>query len=69
MKSAVVGCSHGALDTIYSTIRRRDSDARKTSDPAPIDLLLCCGDFQAMRNGADLKTMDAPAKYCRLEDL
>ncbi|MEW5305155.1 MAG: hypothetical protein WDW36_007716 [Sanguina aurantia] len=28
-----------------------------------IDLLLCCGDFQAVRNMDDLETMACPAKY------
>ena len=28
-----------------------------------MDLLLCCGDFQAVRNLADLKCMAVPDKY------
>lgn len=41
MKIAVVGCSHGALDEIYSTMRKHEGS---TGDK--VDLLLCCGDFE-----------------------
>ena len=58
MKIAVEGCAHGELDTIYSSlenIQRRDN--------IKIDLLLCCGDFQAVRNETDLQCMAVPPKY------
>lgn len=45
MRIAVVGCSHGGLDTIYKTIHRVDSDTKKSGE-LPVELLLCCGDFQ-----------------------
>lgn len=64
MKIAVEGCSHGELDTIYSTleeIQRRDN--------IKIDLLICCGDFQAVRNEMDLDCMAVPyAKYRKMRD-
>lgn len=41
IRVAVVGCSHGELDTIYDTLRRRETDLQ-----TKIDVLLCCGDFQ-----------------------
>lgn len=28
-----------------------------------VDLLICCGDFQAVRNQEDLATMNCPDKY------
>ena len=46
MRIAVVGCSHGQLDTIYKTIHRIDAEAKKSGE-LPVELLLCCGDFQA----------------------
>lgn len=46
---AVEGCCHGDLDKIYDAILR--APGRK------VDLLICCGDFQATRNAADLMTM------------
>ena len=55
LRIAIQGCCHGSLDSIYSTLQAR-------SGP-PIDLLLCCGDFQAIRNLADLETIAVPAKY------
>lgn len=45
MRIAVVGCSHGGLDTIYKAIHRVDADTKKSGE-LPVELLLCCGDFQ-----------------------
>nr|XP_061826806.1 lariat debranching enzyme-like [Nerophis lumbriciformis]XP_061826807.1 lariat debranching enzyme-like [Nerophis lumbriciformis]XP_061826808.1 lariat debranching enzyme-like [Nerophis lumbriciformis]XP_061826809.1 lariat debranching enzyme-like [Nerophis lumbriciformis]XP_061826810.1 lariat debranching enzyme-like [Nerophis lumbriciformis] len=58
MKIAVEGCCHGELDKIYETIAYLE----KKQD-VKVDLLLCCGDFQAVRNEGDLKCMAVPAKY------
>ena len=61
MKIAVEGCAHGELETIYSAlenIQRRDN--------IKIDLLLCCGDFQAVRNEVDLACMAVPPKYRKM---
>lgn len=60
VRVAVWGCGHGALDTVYRTIEDINSRA---DDGRPVDLLICCGDFQAVRNGADLSTMNCPSKY------
>jgi len=46
---AFVGCTHGELDTIYTTIAEIEN-AQQTK----IELLLCCGDFEAVRNSYDL---------------
>ncbi len=39
---AVEGCCHGDLDKIYGTMQRLEQMSGQT-----IDLLICCGDFQA----------------------
>nr|XP_020668592.1 lariat debranching enzyme isoform X2 [Pogona vitticeps] len=62
MKVAVAGCCHGALDKMYETLQfleQRHGQARP-------DLLLCAGDFQAVRNAGDLRCMAVPAKYRQL---
>ncbi|XP_017287283.1 lariat debranching enzyme [Kryptolebias marmoratus] len=58
MKIAVEGCCHGELDKIYETIAYLEK-----RDGVKVDLLLCCGDFQAVRNEGDMKCMAVPAKY------
>ncbi|KAL9238045.1 hypothetical protein vseg_012522 [Gypsophila vaccaria] len=58
MKIAIEGCMHGDLDTVYKTI----ADLEKSHN-TKIDLLLCCGDFQAVRNKKDLESLSVPAKY------
>lgn len=45
MRIAVVGCSHGTLDDIYASVERCDQEAKKRDEP-PVDLMICCGDFQ-----------------------
>ncbi|KAJ7507149.1 lariat debranching enzyme, C-terminal domain-containing protein [Mycena galericulata] len=67
MRIAVVGCSHGGLDTIYKTIHRLDAETKRSGE-LPVELLLCCGDFQALRCNADLYTMKAPTKFRLLRD-
>lgn len=58
MKIAVQGCAHGELEAIYNTIEYIEKQ-----NNICIDLLLCCGDFQATRNLEDLKCMAAPPKF------
>lgn len=55
LRIAIQGCCHGSLDRIYATLQAREGP--------PIDLLLCCGDFQAIRNASDLQTLAVPEKY------
>ncbi|CAG2159707.1 unnamed protein product [Oppiella nova] len=62
MKIAVIGCSHGELDIIYSDIA-----AIEQRDGIVIDLVIICGDFQAVRNANDLQCMAVPVKYRRLQ--
>ncbi|XP_030614151.1 lariat debranching enzyme [Archocentrus centrarchus] len=58
MKIAVEGCCHGELDKIYETIEYLEQ-----KEGVKVDLLVCCGDFQAVRNEGDMKCMAVPAKY------
>lgn len=58
MKIAIEGCCHGELDKIYETILFIEERER-----IKIDLLLICGDFQAVRNRSDLQAMAVPKKY------
>eukprot|EP01025_Chloroclados_australasicus_P055307 TRINITY_DN6665_c0_g1_i2.p1 TRINITY_DN6665_c0_g1~~TRINITY_DN6665_c0_g1_i2.p1 ORF type:complete len:591 (-),score=75.62 TRINITY_DN6665_c0_g1_i2:290-2062(-) len=55
---AIEGCCHGELDKIYATIQY----LQEVQD-IEIDLLICCGDFQAVRNAADLMCLACPPKY------
>jgi len=55
---AVQGCSHGHLDRIYDTLALYQEKHGKK-----IELLLCCGDFQALRNTTDFDTISVPHKY------
>lgn len=61
MKIAVEGCCHGEFDAIYSQIHRLE-----TRNNYKVDLLLICGDFQAIRNVKDLQCMAVPNKYKQL---
>lgn len=62
MKIAVEGCAHGALDKIYETL-----SFLQEREGIKVDLLLCCGDFQAVRNRNDLECMAVPPKYRQIE--
>ncbi|KAJ2500558.1 lariat debranching enzyme [Coemansia sp. RSA 1972] len=55
---AIEGCCHGMLDNIYSQLLTRQKQTKKK-----IDLLIICGDFQAIRNVTDLGCMSCPDKY------
>lgn len=55
---AIEGCCHGALDGIYDRLL-----AYQERTGRGIDLLLCCGDFQGIRNVTDLHSIAVPAKY------
>jgi lariat debranching enzyme len=58
MKIAIEGCCHGELDKIYSTIEYLENENK-----IKVDLLIICGDFQAVRNEKDLDSMAVPDKY------
>ncbi|KAG8934920.1 lariat debranching enzyme, partial [Tulasnella sp. 418] len=61
MKIAVEGCCHGELDAIYQHINDLEQ-----KNQYKVDLLLMCGDFQAIRTHADLNCMAVPQKYLKL---
>ncbi|EGN99421.1 hypothetical protein SERLA73DRAFT_182390 [Serpula lacrymans var. lacrymans S7.3] len=61
MKIAIEGCCHGALDAIYKHI-----EFLEKKNNYVVDLLLICGDFQAIRNHSDLQCMAVPPKYRQL---
>jgi lariat debranching enzyme len=58
VKIAIEGCAHGELDKIYESLTLLQS-----KENINIDLLICCGDFQAVRNMDDLLTLACPPKY------
>ncbi|XP_006816795.1 lariat debranching enzyme B-like [Saccoglossus kowalevskii] len=58
MKIAIEGCAHGELEKIYATIQ-----VLEKKEGVKVDLLLCCGDFQSVRNDSDLQCMAVPPKY------
>lgn len=58
MRVAIVGCAHGELDSIYDAIRETERARNLT-----VDLVICAGDFQAVRNYADLQCMSCPPKF------
>ncbi|EDV27410.1 uncharacterized protein TRIADDRAFT_21006 [Trichoplax adhaerens] len=62
LQIAIEGCCHGELDNIYATLRHMES-----TKGIKIDLLICCGDFQAVRNQADLHSMAVPTKYRKMQ--
>lgn len=61
---AIEGCGHGTLHAIYAKVQNA---ARARGWPG-VDLLIIGGDFQAVRNAADLTVMSAPVKYRELGD-
>ncbi|PJF16590.1 hypothetical protein PSACC_03625 [Paramicrosporidium saccamoebae] len=61
MRVAIQGCGHGNLNSIYAALAKLQNDR-------PVDLLLICGDFQAVRHEADLETLACPPKYRHLGD-
>lgn len=63
MKIAIVGCGHGELDKIYECVRHVEQ-----SENISVDLVICCGDFQAIRNYDDLNCMAVPQKYRELKE-
>lgn len=61
MKVALVGCTHGELDAVYAEVDRLNSAAATPREH--IRLIICCGDFESLRNTNDLKCKASPPKY------
>ena len=55
---AFAGCVHGELNNIYIELAHVE---RTTGLSA--DILLCCGDFQAVRDRSDLDSLVCPDRY------
>ncbi|KAG9159281.1 hypothetical protein Leryth_024705 [Lithospermum erythrorhizon] len=55
---AVEGCMHGDLDGVYATLSHLQE-----VEKIKVDILICCGDFQAVRNEKDLLSLNVPPKY------
>ncbi|KAI8955141.1 lariat debranching enzyme, C-terminal domain-containing protein [Xylaria longipes] len=64
VRVAIEGCGHGTLDAIYASV----ATASKARGWDGVDLLIIGGDFEAVRNAADLSVMSVPAKYRELGD-
>jgi len=58
MLIAVEGCAHGELDQIYDSVGKLERQRN-----VKVDLLICCGDFQSVRNESDLQCMACPPKF------
>ncbi|ELR17178.1 Ser/Thr phosphatase family superfamily protein [Acanthamoeba castellanii str. Neff] len=58
LKVVIIGCCHGELDAMYESIVFLEQKQN-----IKIDLVLCCGDFQAVRNMTDLNALACPVKY------
>ena len=76
---AVQGCSHGELDSIYDSLeayRVQNLNNNNTSSSSSsssfnnkaIDVLLCCGDVQTLRNTGDFHSLNVPPKYKAMGD-
>ncbi|KAK6524494.1 hypothetical protein TWF281_011401 [Arthrobotrys megalospora] len=63
LRVAIQGCGHGMLDQIYATIEQACRIHSYT-----VDILIICGDFQAVRNSRDLLSMSVPPKYRHMGD-
>ena len=63
MRFAIVGCTHGAIDRVYEAV-----DALTATEERKVDAVLCCGDFQSVRNLLDLKCMACPDRHKELGD-
>ena len=70
---AVQGCSHGELDSIYDALQeyrvgKLSNNDDTNNQSASIDVLLCCGDVQTLRNTDDFHSLNVPQKYKRIGD-
>jgi lariat debranching enzyme len=61
LRVAVVGCAHGELDALYAAVG--EAAAAAPGAAAGVDLVVCAGDFQAVRNEDDLECMAVPDKF------
>ncbi|KAH6610151.1 lariat debranching enzyme [Trichoderma cornu-damae] len=64
VRVAVEGCGHGTLNAIYASVKQSAQERGWDG----VDLLIIGGDFQAVRNAADLTVMSCPVKYRHIGD-
>ncbi|KAI5285359.1 hypothetical protein KEM54_000632, partial [Ascosphaera aggregata] len=65
VRIAFEGCGHGMLDNIYASIKAK---AESRGWHNGVDLVIIGGDFQAVRNPADLLCLSVPRRYSKLGD-
>lgn len=58
MQIAVEGCCHGELDNIYGTLQLLEK-----REQTKIDLLICCGDFQASTENITLSVTQLAGQH------
>lgn len=58
---AIQGCCHGSLTAIYDSVAQFEQ-----AKDRKVDLLLLCGDFQALRSRHDFDSLNVPAKFRQL---
>ncbi|KAG4067921.1 hypothetical protein HA402_010607 [Bradysia odoriphaga] len=58
MKVAIAGCIHGDVERMYKVLESIENE-----QDCKVDLLLCCGDFQAVRDERDLESMTRTKDY------
>ncbi|KRZ10835.1 Lariat debranching enzyme [Trichinella pseudospiralis] len=63
LKIGVAGCIHGKLEDLYKAVRYA-----KDTKGIDLDLVICCGDFQSIRDEQDLKSLAVPHKYRHMLD-
>ncbi|KAJ0410903.1 hypothetical protein ATCC90586_004424 [Pythium insidiosum] len=67
VRVAVVGCTHGAFDALYSRVDAFNGEAIARGD-APISAILLCGDVQCLRNREDLACKASPPRYRKMNE-
>jgi lariat debranching enzyme len=60
---AAVGCVHGQLDKVFNAVAHYEH-----RNSTSVDLLVCCGDVQAVRHSGDLDSLAVPPKHKREGD-
>ncbi|KRX25383.1 Lariat debranching enzyme [Trichinella nelsoni] len=63
LKIGIAGCIHGELENLYEAVRYA-----KDKRGIDLDLVICCGDFQSIRDEQDLKSLAVPHKYRHMLD-
>lgn len=63
MKVAVEGCAYGELDRIYASVVNVQEKHNII-----IDLLICCGNFQSVRDKEDMEDLSSKPEYRRMHD-